>query len=178
MSKDIKVVYIRSKKLYLPLKFPQEIFGINDTLRYFIKGEGYRKTRAYDILDITIPSSKDNIIDIADCYNKYKSKEICLEYLITNNAIFWKYDMLNSAITTPYDKLTELAELSKIFNCKPFTLFHNGLPNIISFETLLVRGYGYNCEESGLSMNSFIVSKFGVDLTLRLKKFWGLSLDN
>ena len=93
----IQAYYVRSRKLFLPLKFPQEVFGINDTLRYFIKGEGYKKTLAYDIVEIEIPTTKDVFQDIRETSLKY-GREICMEYLITNNAIYWKENIHTAAI--------------------------------------------------------------------------------
>jgi len=172
----IQAYYVRSRKLYFPCKFPQEVFGINDTLRYFIYGEGYKKTRAYDIVEIEIPTTKDNIQDIRETYNKY-GKQICMEYLITNNSIYWKRDMLSTAINTTMTSkdANYLVETFKLFSWSAlFTCFGLVLPNVVGLDNHMIKNFGYDIKASGMSLREFIIDKFGQEAHDKLVEVWGL----
>lgn len=51
----MKVVKVKRKKeiLFFPHTFPHEVKG--QSFEYFISGEGYKKTKAFDILNEEIP---------------------------------------------------------------------------------------------------------------------------
>jgi hypothetical protein len=157
----VKAVYIRSRKLFLPFKFPQSIFGINDTLRYFIKGEGYKKTLAYDIVDIEIPTTKDVFQDIKETSQKY-GRAICMEYLITNNAVYWKENLYLAAMLTTLSR-TSQETLQNGFKTKNPLLFFewfglcSGLAicDIVGVDEYMHKELGYKESKHG-SMADFM----------------------
>lgn len=172
----VQAYYVRSRKLYFPMKFPQEVFGINDTLRYFIYGEGYKKTRAYDIVEIEIPKSKDNLDDIREVNEKY-GKHIVMEYLVTNHSIYWQRHLFNIATMSDMtnaegDMLVKAFDLHSV--CQLFDIrFYNPIPNIIWLNDHLIEKYKYDIILHG-SMDDFLSVKFGREVVDTLRRVWKL----
>lgn len=67
----MKLVKIKSRGLVLPLTFPQAIH--KEKLEYFIYGEGYKRTRNFEILPDEIPCKWDigNFLNVARYGDKY-----------------------------------------------------------------------------------------------------------
>ncbi len=67
----MQLVKIKSKNLILPLTFPQKIH--KEKLEYFVCGEGYKRTRAFEILPDEIPDKWNvgNFLNVAKCGDKY-----------------------------------------------------------------------------------------------------------
>jgi len=108
--------------LYIPIDWYEQDKSDPPILEYFIRGEGHKKTKSFKRIKIEIPETKDNVRDISYFYNLY-GKQICLEYLITNNCESWKDHMLNKAIF-----------LSKKLGEDLFSKCPDKLLNIIDFD--------------------------------------------
>ena len=78
----------------------------NDKYEYFKRGEGWKKTKKFEIIDAEIPESIDNLYDIYKTAEKY-GKEVCMKYLITNNCESWKEHIYRISIKS---KLNERSE--------------------------------------------------------------------
>ena len=79
---------------------PQQQFGaengareVNETLEYFIKRNGWKKTKRFTKEEIELPDTKDDVKDIAECICNYGEDVAYL--LITNNAQWWRVFKLN-----------------------------------------------------------------------------------
>lgn len=68
---DIVRVKRRKEILFLPHTFPHEVKG--QSFEYFISGEGYKKTKAFEILNEEIPErwSRLSWLEIMYIYEKY-----------------------------------------------------------------------------------------------------------
>lgn len=75
----MKVAYLKREKIHIPLNGMNEIK--NGKLEYFKRGEGWKKTSSYEILDIELPDrwTKMSWFQIAKICDKY-GIEVANEY--------------------------------------------------------------------------------------------------
>lgn len=95
-----KITLKRNVFRYIPFdSYSCEVIVKNNekVLEYFVFGKGYKTTRRFEVINVCIPETKDNIKDIVK-YNSLYGKEVCLEYLITNNSTHWKNKIFNEAV--------------------------------------------------------------------------------
>lgn len=102
----MKIVKIKRKKeiLYFPLSYPHEIVG--QSFKYFITGEGYKKTKVFEILDEELPDNRNNTLswlEIMYIHEKYGlscsiiyAKSKCPACVATENTLY-RYELFQKA---------------------------------------------------------------------------------
>lgn len=98
----MKVISLQKGTLFLPLGFPNEINKEGNTLKYFVRGEGYKKTKSFKVLEgVELPDrwAKLSWLDVCKIYDQY-GLEVANVYseckvagIISKQTIIGKYQM-------------------------------------------------------------------------------------
>lgn len=74
-NNTIQIIKVRRRDgdVYVPHRFPSDITNDGKTLKYFIRGEGHKQTKAFEILEEELPDKWDRLswLDIMHIHEKY-----------------------------------------------------------------------------------------------------------
>jgi hypothetical protein len=173
---------LKTRELFLPHCYPHEIKG--NKLEYFIRGEGWKKTKVFDIVnDVTLPERDSAItwLQIAALYNKYGievantyaerktagivSRQTAMGYGIT-------YGSIKDVIPENFDSnFFECLSIDYMCACMGYYLF-----DIIATDkklSSLDSDYNSNCatyKGEKCSMKEYITIKYGTPYVAIIEK--------
>lgn len=170
------------KGTFYPVGFPQEI-KTDGRLEYFLRGEGYKKTKVFTLETLSLPNTLDDARDIKQAYDKYGA--IVAKTLITNAAEAWQCGVLSLAINHT-DWLANLQSLNTLLNidnpCELFKLCGFGIlfgfPNFSPVELdkyLRSQNLDFEpieCTYKGktISTRDYVNMKYGIEAVALIEK--------
>lgn len=179
----MKVYEIKRKEgiLYVPNSWTTEILK-SGTLKYFIHGEGYLKTKSFRLLpDVELPDrwSKMSWLEICKIHEKY-GIEISNEYadckvagIISRQTIKGKYSLyqkIKDIIPENFESFFEILPCDYMLSCFGIYFF-----DIIALDKILSKlDSDYNDEHAtylgqSISMCEYITLKYGSEYTKVIK---------
>lgn len=170
----MKVVYAKRIDKYFPLRFPQSIKG--DKLEYFIRGEGYKKTKVFEILDVELPETHEpnwfEICEIMDEYGIHVAKEYAERKVAgiiaaqTVEGYYFIYQKIKDHLPEHFDySFFDMMKCDYMLSCiGMYTLDIVGLDNRLAkidpeYDNELCT-YRKKCN---VSMNKYVGLKYGED---------------